>query len=201
MITFTSTASGNMRLEAERHELAQLLSLDKVTFIHQSHSADVVLVDADSPTNLAADAIVTQVKGIGVAVLSADCLPILLSSPSVVGAIHAGRVGVSNGIIANTVEVMRSLGATGIRATIGPSICGACYEVSPEMYEKYISDFPRSATSAMSHSLNLPAEAQFQLESLGVSVRNVEICTRESTRHFSYRRDGSGERFASVISL
>ena len=105
------------------------------------------------------------------------------------------------GIAQKTVEVMLGLGAEKITATIGPSICGRCYEVSPEMYSEVIALIPATATSAVLHTLDLQAGVTAQLSALGVEIRNVGICTRENPEYFSYRGGDVIERQAGIISL
>jgi YfiH family protein len=183
-----------------REELRALASLSDIAFMNQSHSNTVVEV-SDASEVIDADALVTTSKGLGIAVIAADCLPILLSSPQAVAAVHAGRVGVGNGIIDRTVALMQSLGARGISATVGPSICADCYEVSPQMYQEFVLENPEASTSAQKHALDLKRSARAQLEKLGVVTRDVDICTLENHDYFSFRRDRTPERLAGVIAL
>jgi len=197
---FTSIASGDMKNLQRREELRALASLSDIAFMNQSHSNTVVEV-SDASEVIDADALVTTSKGLGIAVIAADCLPILLSSPQAVAAVHAGRVGVGNGIIDRTVALMQSLGARGISATVGPSICADCYEVSPQMYQEFVLENPEASTSAQKHALDLKRSARAQLEKLGVVTRDVDICTLENHDYFSFRRDRTPERLAGVIAL
>jgi YfiH family protein len=167
----------------------------------QSHSDVVKVVHTFSEIDIEADALVTQQPGLGLAVLVADCIPLLLSSPACVAAVHVGRVGMTNGIIDKTLDIMAGLGATGIFAWIGPSICGKCYEVSPEMYEEVTTFFPASATSAQEHSLDLPRGAIGILRERGIDTHALGLCTLENSQFFSYRRDKTIGRQAGVISL
>ena len=84
---------------------------------------------------------------------------------------------------------------------MGPSVCGECYEVSPEMYAEVIAQIPATATTAQKHALNLQQGLRFQLESLGVQVSEVARCTKEDSNYFSYRREQSTGRQIGVISL
>lgn len=156
----------------------------------QTHSADVSVVDRSGASThiVEADGIVTTNKDIALAVLVGDCIPLLLSSPTVVGAIHIGRKGMQLNIAREAVAVMRSLGASEIHGVLGPSICVKCYEVSLEMYEEVSSQIPASATDATSHHLNLQAGVISQLREVGVPAINLGICTRENEEYFSYRR-------------
>jgi len=180
--------------------VAQLISLPRVLFMKQTHSDVVAVVDENS-VDVSADAMVTTVRGIGIAAMAADCLPITFDGGSVIGVAHAGRLGVGSQIALKTVMQMRELGAIEIKATIGPSICGNCYEVSPEMYQEFCLTNPDARTTDSLHALNLHAAVRAQLESVNVEVSDVGICTLENERYFSHRRGGEPEREAGIISL
>ena len=96
---------------------------------------------------------------------------------------------------------MRDLGAGEIKATIGPSICGACYEVSPQMYQEISQNFPAASTSDSRHALDLQRGVTFELEAMGVVVHNLNVCTLENPQYFSFRRGAEAERQAGLISL
>ena len=195
------TGDDPLRVAMNRSALKDQLELDSLQFMEQSHSDVVRIVDSYTEIDIAADALVTQIPNIGLAILVADCIPLLLSSPTCVAAVHVGRVGMTNGIIDKTVNAMESLGAKGISAWIGPSICGACYEVSPSMYEEVTAFFPAAATSAHAHSLDLSRGTIEILRERGIDTQALRICTLEDSRYFSYRRDKTIGRQAGVISL
>lgn len=175
----------------------------------QVHGADVVhVVDppdprADGPE---ADALVTTRHGIGLMVRAADCVPVLLADPiaGVVGAVHAGRLGMTLGIVGRAVAQMRTLGADQLRGWIGPHVCGRCYEVPEAMRDEVAAVVPeaRSETSWGTPALDLGAGVAAQLAAAGVSARHVGHCTLEDERLHSYRRDG-GEagRLAGLVWL
>lgn len=188
-------------VEANRAILRTLLSQKQPIFMNQVHGDAVIEVDEKTQSPVTADAIITRVAGLPLTVLAADCLPILISSISVVGAVHAGRKGVLAGVISKTVLAMRELGAQDLRAKIGPAICKDCYEVDVEMYEAAVLQKPKLATSSVSHRLDLRSAAKFELESLRVEVESIEICTAHDSNYFSYRRDGQTGRSAGVIVL
>ena len=117
--------------------------------MHQVHSADVVTltsVTADAPK---ADALVTATPGAGLAILTADCQPVLLADTQagVIGAAHAGWRGARDGILHATVAAMENLGAKAdnIHAVIGPSISQKAYEVGPEFFEEFLDEDPENA--------------------------------------------------------
>lgn len=194
-----------------------------VAFMNQVHGSDVAVltgvaleravaqVDAspDAPVTIAdADALVTDSPRLALAVLVADCVPVLLADAElgVVGAAHVGRRGLVGGVLAATIEAMTSLGARPafVRAAIGPAVCGRCYEVPPELREEVDSVLPGTAsvTSWGTPALDLPEGAARQLTELGVtSLHSLGLCTRTDHRFFSYRRAEVTGRFAGVVRV
>jgi YfiH family protein len=166
---------------------------------YQVHSARVIVVDAATdPRAVAveqADALVTTARGLAVAVRVADCLPVLFAdqTKAVIGAAHAGRVGLAAGVLTETVATMRALGASRLQAWIGPHICGACYEVPEELRAEISRQLPAAwaQTSWGTPSLDLGAAAKVQLEAVGCEVVMVDPCTRTTSSLHSYRRDGA----------
>ena len=114
---------------------------------------------------------------------------------------HAGRRGLLDGVLQQTVQRMRQLGAEKITAWLGPSICGSCYEVPEQMASESESSMPgiRTRTSWGTPSLDLPAAAAASLSALGVRVVTDPRCTLEDQALFSYRRDSGCGRQALVI--
>lgn len=197
---FTSRDGGDLKDFARRESLRVDLSMDQLIFMHQTHSDQVLVVDG-SEGEPQCDALVTRSKGVALAAMAADCMPVTFTSDGVVGIAHVGRVGLVKGIAQRTVETMLGLGAGKITAIIGPSICARCYEVSPEMYEEITALIPSTATSSELHSLDLQSGVKGQLESLGVAVKDVGICTLENSDYFSFRGGDLSARQAGIISL
>lgn len=175
---------------------------------YQVHSARVLVVDPGTDARqlalTEADALVSAAPGIGLAVRAADCLPVLFADAEngLIGAAHAGRVGLAGGVLAATVEAMARLGASGLRAWIGPHICGECYEVPEALRAEFCAGLPQAfaTTTWGTPSLDLGAAAQAQLTGLGVEVVRVDPCTRTTAQLHSYRRDGAeAGRQAGVI--
>ncbi len=171
----------------------------RVLHPRQVHGTRVLVVDsATEPGRCAAteaDALVTAERGLGVAVRVADCLPVLLADPdaAVVGAAHAGRVGLAAGVLPAALAAMAALGAGRITAWIGPHICGGCYEVPEAMRDEVSATLPgaRSTTSWGTPALDLGRAARRQLEAAGCRVLEVGGCTLETPGLHSYRRDGA----------
>lgn len=175
----------------------------KVQYMNQVHGDRIAIIEEITDEVPTADALVTGIPGIGLAVMVADCIPLLLHSPEVVAAVHVGRKGLLNNIAVKTIELMQEMGASKIGATIGPSICGRCYEVSEDIFREVTDFFPESAsrTQAGTFALDLPKALRALLESLSIEIKDESLCTVESSDHFSYRRDGVTGRQAGFISL
>jgi len=132
-------------------------------------------------------------------------VPVLLADPETgwIAAAHSGRPGLAAGVVSAAVEALRERGASPTVAWIGPHVCGACYEVPPELQEEVTAVVPesRSTTSWGTPALDLGAGVRAQLQAAGITdVRVVDACTREDATWPSYRRDGAAAtRFAGVI--
>jgi polyphenol oxidase len=179
---------------------------ERLLFMNQCHGVDVHVVDGPwSGPAASVDALVTTRRDLALAVLVADCTPVLLADPAagVVAAVHAGRPGMLAGIVGRTLAVMRELGATTVSAAVGPSVCGRCYEVPPEMRADAATVSPVSTTVswAGTPAIDVAGGVVDQLRSYDVPVRWVAGCTRESPDLYSYRRDRQTGRFAGVVRL
>ena len=174
-------------------------------YMNQVHGDSVVVVDGIPTVEVTADALVTTQSNIALAVLVADCIPLLLwdEAKSCVAAVHVGRRGLVSGIAEKTIEIMRAMGASDIHALLGPSICGRCYEVGADIFQGVVEAFPdaESRTSNGSFALDLPRALYFQLTRMDVSVIASKKCTVEDLEFYSYRRDGITGRQAGVIRL
>lgn len=191
---------------------------DRLLTMHQVHSADVVLVDEtadlDNIHAIQADALVTARPGIAIAVLTADCQPVLFADPEagVVGAAHAGWKGALNGVLEATVDAMRKAGAENIRAVIGPTISQRAYEVSDEFMQNFIDEDEENARFFAGGPkgrpmFDLPSFGLSRLRAAGVDAEWSGHCTySDADRFFSYRRtthEGQADygRLISVIAL
>jgi YfiH family protein len=192
-------------------ELATVLSnrallaneVGPIQYMSQVHGNRVAVIEEITDEDPTADALVTGIPGISVAVQVADCIPLLMYSEHSVAAVHVGRKGLVNGVALTTVDVMREMGAKEITAIIGPAICGACYEVSQELHDEVATLHPmaRSRTRQGTPALNLPAALIAVLGDHGIKVIDESRCTVENADLYSYRRDGVTGRQVGVISL
>ncbi|HTZ24112.1 MAG TPA: peptidoglycan editing factor PgeF [Streptosporangiaceae bacterium] len=155
-----------------------------------------------------ADASFTDVPGLGLGVLVADCAPVLVADPQarIVGAAHAGREGMAAGVVTELLSAMSAAGADPVRmhAVIGPHICGGCYEVPAEMRDRVAGKVPEAGcvTRKGTPGVDVGAGVEAQLARAGVaSVARDPRCTAETPSLYSYRRDGRTGRLAGLIWL
>lgn len=191
---------------------------DALATVKQVHSARVVTLTDDHalPAVAAteADGIVTARRGVALAVLTADCQPILLADPQagVIGACHAGWRGALDGIVEATVDAMRDLGARDIRAVIGPTISQRAYEVGDDFMAAFLAADPDSGRFFSGGPngrpvFDLPSFGLARLRAAGVEAEWSGHCTYcDPDRFFSYRRtvhEGKADygRLISAITL
>lgn len=194
------------RVAEHRTRLAAQLGAQAVVFMSQRHTSDVVVVEApwagEAPV---CDALVSTTPGLALAVQVADCVPVLLADANagVVAAVHAGRAGFVGGIVPAAVAAMRDLGAETITATVGPSICGRCYEVPEDLRDLAAAVEPVSAAVSWTGTaaIDVAGGVVAQLHRAEVAVRWLPGCTREREDLYSYRRDGRTGRFAGVVMV
>ena len=192
---------------------------ERLLFLHQVHSDRALAVSGPwaEDADRRADAMVAAEPGLALAVLSADCAPVLFHDPQarVVGAAHAGWRGALGGVLEATLEAMERLGAarSRIRAAIGPCISQAAYEVGPEFFETFTLDDPEAERFFAGGPngrpmFDLPGYALRRLREAGVAEAAwTGHCTyRDEARFYSNRRavhraEGDYGRLASVIVL
>jgi len=182
-------------------------------WISQVHGADVVdagLVQPGAPVQVGDASFATQ-TGVVCAILTADCLPVLLASldGKVVGAAHAGWRGLAGGVLASTVAAMRRAGAGEITAWLGPAIGPDAFEVGPDVKDAFEAALPGEAACAFrpypdregKYLADIYALARRMLARDGiVRVHGGERCTfSDAERFYSFRRDRVTGRQASLI--
>ncbi len=190
---------------ANRKQLADSLGLNnELIWLEQVHSTCCVVVEEDD--NRVADAAITRSPNYSLAIMTADCLPIVLCNKAgtEIAAIHCGWRGLVNGIIENTLAKMQSKGEQ-LMAWLGPAICPKCFEIGEEVKQQYLSRYPFTAPSFIEQGAqlfaDLPGMAELILNSLGVvDVYQSGACTYESKNQFySYRREAKTGRMATLI--
>lgn len=195
---------------AHRKQLAEQLPLQhNIQWFEQVHGNHVAIVNQHQQRPIIADAAITQSPEIALAIMTADCLPILLINEegTEIAAIHAGWRPLANNIIKNTIDKMESL-SDKIYAWLGPCIGADAFEVGPEVvsaFTKLSPDLDKYFIKAKEgkYLADLHSIAEFLLLTQGVNkFSKLEHCTYERHHeYFSYRRDGQTGRMASVIAL
>lgn len=168
-----------------------------------------------SDGNIEADALVTNLPNEVLAILTADCLPVLFAAKdgSVIGAAHAGWRGLCSGVLENTVKEMLILGdhlvASDLCVWLGPAIGPDAFEVGEDVYEAFANsgielasdDFVPIVGKPGKYLANLYALASTRLRAVGViEIDGGQMCTfHDNQQFFSYRRDGVTGRSASLL--
>ena len=188
-----------------RIELARRLSLpNQPAWLEQTHTNHCVVVDEDHDRN--ADAAISRSTALPLAIMTADCLPILLcdQAGTEIAAVHAGWKGLLNGIVENTINKMHTTPKE-LLAWVGPAICQRCYETGGDVHKAYINRYPFTQDAfqcnASSVHANLPKLAELILHATGVNaVFQSQACTFELEKQFySYRRQAQTGRMATLI--
>lgn len=188
-----------------RQQLIEQLQLPGVPqWLRQTHSTDCVVVEEDANRN--ADSAVTRSYQHPLAILTADCLPIMLCNKqgNEIAAIHAGWRGLVQGVVENTLAKMKA-NPQDLLAWIGPAICQKCYEVGDEVYHTFTNKYPLSKPAFKSHNAkwlaNLPHIAEVVLNSQGINaVYQSGLCTFEAESElYSYRRNSQTGRISTLI--
>lgn len=181
-------------MQANRESVRTALGGHELVVMQACHGADVAVVESGGVIP-AVDGLVAMRAGLVLLALAADCVPIALcdANGSVIAAAHCGWKGLVAGIVPATVAAMRDLGAQGIRAVLGPSICPHCYPVDSARIADVRAGTPGSVSAAALHvpgAIDVAAGVIAQLADLGIDAVRVPGCTAESAQLFSFRRDG-----------
>lgn len=183
------------------------LDASRLITVQQVHGNTVVVADEVSPgpNRIEADAIIVSRPGMPVAVHVADCVPIWIyaTGPGIGAVIHAGREGtlrrISETVVDKLTREFRALPAS-MRVFIGPSAGPCCYEVSSTIAEAWRAE----GLVAEGRYLDLWRSNARQFESMGIVATNIElsrVCTICTNGFHSYRRTGTKERNAAILSI
>jgi len=189
-------------------------------WLKQVHGTDVSTPQSrliNQGFEVEADAAVSNISSEVLAILTADCMPVLFASKKgeCIGVAHAGWRGLCNGVLENTVSAMLALSPNlspaDILVWLGPAIGSEAFEVGADVFEAFINQgslIPNQAFIPINKRpgkflANLYLLAQSRLKAVGVtSIEGGNLCTfTDCTQFFSYRRDGQTGRFASLIWL
>jgi copper oxidase (laccase) domain-containing protein len=150
-----------------------------------------------------ADAAVTQLAGVPLVVLTADCAPVAIAADDAVGVVHVGWQGLRAGVVAAAVDALRAIGAGPVRAAIGPCIRPADYEFGRPDLDALVDRFgstveSRTRTGALALDLAAGVRAAFAQCDV-VDVDDPGAGTADDADFFSYRRDGATGRQAVIV--
>ena len=207
-----ATADDPAALAANRARLSALLPAAPV-WLEQVHGTAVATLHATPPATVPkADAAVTREPDVVCAVLTADCVPVVFASRTgrAVGVAHAGWRGLAGGVVEATVDALRTLDAppSDLVAWLGPAIGPTAFEVGADVVaafcDRHADDarcfVPRTAGKWLA---DLPGLARRRLHAAGVAaVEGGRWCTStDDARFYSYRRDRTSGRMATVVWL
>jgi polyphenol oxidase len=198
-------------LAAARQRVADAIGVPVASWdlMRQTHGARVQVVPGDAPKGTQwsdCDALVTTAPERALVVLVADCVPLLLAGPRTVAAVHVGWRGFASGVVDATLDAMEREGdpSDRVRAAIGPSIGGCCYEVGPEVVSAVAASSPSAVTRTASgrDAVDMAAAVVERLDGRHVEIHHrVDGCTRcdPAARWFSHRADPGAGRQAGII--
>ena len=201
----------NVQVQKNREVLIEFLpEQSAIQWLDQVHGAKVVEINSISNEPVTADAVFTREKQIALAIMTADCLPLLLSTKTgeVIAAIHGGWRPLAQNIIKHTVNKM-AVSVEYIYAWLGPCIGNKVFEVGADVRDhflvhskSFIPAFSRvTDKTPTKYYADLQLIAQLQLQQLGINNINLlSHCTYTMNKeYYSYRRDGTTGRMVSII--
>ena len=202
----------NVRLNREK--VLQRIGADKSRFLSlkQVHGAHIVQVTRRVGASIEADGMISRDPGAALAILTADCVPILCGAENgLVGAVHGGWRGTEQHIAGRLVERMGQLGCEPgqLRVAIGPAIGPKSFEVGLDTWQSLSEAYPGVDSAFLvrdgRYFVDLWRLNEADLVAAGVLLEHIDllaVCTYEDHRFFSYRRDGAqtGRQAALIVS-
>jgi hypothetical protein len=194
---------------ANRQQLLKQLTANNIQWLNQVHGSNVVTISSHSSLAIEADASVTRCKNLALAIMTADCLPILLSNKegTEIAAIHGGWRPLAANIIDKTLANMHSK-TNQLVAWLGPCIGFAHFEVGVEVKRAFVEIDAKlgcyfEQNKSGQFQADLAGIAVFLLQKSGVTlITHCNECTvSQQTKYYSFRRDNQTGRMASLIVL
>ncbi|MFZ3192622.1 MAG: peptidoglycan editing factor PgeF [Moraxellaceae bacterium] len=203
------------QVQAKRMQLLAALQpygVERLVWLNQTHSTTVVTVDASLHADLVdADALISMQRGVGLVIMTADCLPVVLTDVTgqAVACLHAGWRGLVDGVIEKTVAQMQSQAQVKpTHAWLGAAIGATAFEVGAEVREQFVLHAVEAAAAFVlqangQYLADLYQLARLRLHALGITtIQGGDQCTVGSPELFySYRRDKVTGRMATVAFL
>lgn len=201
------------RVRRNRRRLLTATGIEHVQWLDQEHGRRVLAASLGTATGepITADASWTTTGDLGLAVLVADCVPLLLTDEhaSLVAVVHCGWRGTVAGVVEATLDALPEAPRR-LVAWLGPGVCGNCYEVGADVRDALDGDERRVVLVEQSRAcgedrkwhMDLPGLVAARLRRSGVGrIVPSSLCTICDKRFYSYRRDGRTGRFAALIWL
>ncbi len=176
-------------------------------WLDQVHGAVVHVTDGVPEAVPAADAAVTSTPGLPLVVVTADCAPVVIACDDAIGVVHAGHRGLLAGVVERAVTQLGAMGFGPVRAFVGPCIRPAHYEFGADDLAGLVDHFGTEVASTTSDgrpAFDIPTAVRVALVRAGVAPDDISdsgVCTASSTDTFSYRRDGTTGRQATIAVL
>ena len=191
----------------DRQKLGDILS--KIVFCQQIHSDRVIQVSHELTDRPRADAMITDQANLGLAILTADCVPVFIHDQkrSIIGIAHAGWRGTIAHIASKTLLKMgKNFGTLPLdcQAHFGPSIQKCCYQVGEHLADRFVDNFGASVRINRKF-LDLPTANKIQLQRQGMSNKAISMATDCTAccpeLFYSYRSESTDGRMISLIAL
>jgi YfiH family protein len=196
-------------VERNRAFVRDLVCAQDIAWATLEHGAHVARVHSGEQPPIA-DALITDVPNLGLAITAADCVPVGFCAPGMVAVAHSGWRGLLTGVVPATIDAMVAAGAQNIQAVIGPGICAECYPVDRDRRDELAAAVPPIVAAAAcsppeseSAWIDVAAgvRAELQRSPYVDEVVDVSTCTRASPDLYSFRRDPETGRHAMVVVM
>lgn len=177
---------------ANRERVRTALGLRDVRSALQVHGTDVAVEPVDgwgaAVPRTEADALVTGARGVGLAVMTADCAPVVLAARDGVAVVHAGWRGLVGGVVERALDALADAGGP-VRAALGPCIGSCCFEVGEEVAAHFGEEHVRRPAGVSRPFVDMPGALAALLARCGVELDVLDVCTACDEGCFSHRRD------------
>ena len=198
LVAFTEASDGDMRLDsANRSRFSSDLGVPEAWATVEQVHGRVIREVSQAGVAGQADGLFTRERGLPLAVFTADCAGVAIAGEGGVGVAHAGWRGADSMVVTELLDAFAQAGITPAHATIGPHIRSCCFEVGPEVVERFPDHI--SATTWGTTSIDLSGVIKEQLGS--VTTADISECTRCGGNSYSHRRDADPRRMATIVEL
>lgn len=210
VIAISDIRDGEMSSSAGIHNLDRFLSQNSMSSLYSGMSQDHgILLSHAVGEQVMGDSVWTEASSRCLVIKTADCLPLVLYDPlqKILIVQHCGYRGILKGIVDVGIDFLRKHNSEfqNVYAFLGPCICEECYAVDSARYEHFKNAFPESVYEKKDqYHINIRDAVYRKLITNGIAASNVqqlERCTKEDERYFSYRKGNKTERFVTVAEM